>query len=542
MSLFLIWESEGQPARSWALGEDKLSVGSTITVGRNGGAADLRVDDPYVSQFQLELSWLGHGLQVQRTANAKNPIFFRGAAEDEFVCPPGGSFTVGRSAFRLTGGGTLLNQTLGATRERRLYEILAELPERLSEISRQGALGANLEALAHEMACELLGQVTSTRLYQAEQLESQSLPHRDYFALSQAREQNLTVTDYSRSETDQQLEWSSGVPIRLGERSALLLLKGRCRETEHRLVEDTTKILDLLVQSLAVHLVTRENSAFEERVSQFFSPHLRGLITPSEMDKLLKPKKVVATLMFFDLRGFSKNTEAADQLDAILEHHEDMVECITEVTEAITATQGIVIDFQGDGIFACWGALERNSGHADSAARCLEQIAQAMYERNVDFGVGLGTGNVIAGQVGGREQKKFGLIGNIVNLSARLEGLTKKFGVKVLTNSEFAGALSSPEATRKVGLVQPAGLEQAREVHELLISPALGGTRVDRASVEQYERALDAFQKGQVDQAMSSLQTASLTDDPVSRFLMRQCLGAVEGERPKDGVFRFLSK
>jgi adenylate cyclase len=538
MSYFLIWEGRDGDSKSWHLGDAPFLLDKPVTFGRSAKDSDVSLPDNYLSRRHMELTWQSEGLAVSLVPGAKNSIFQGTEAKDSFLCFVGDSFASGRSKFRVTGGATLLNRTLSAARERRVFEIFQELPEKIAKVHREGAYGADPASLALEIAEDMVHQVTSASIVESESIDKVKRPVSHSFALSQANQTGITCVDFTDSQDGVSgQDWCSAIPLRFGDRVVFALIEGECLKSERTLVEDAVSLLDVVLQALTVQFVVREKAIFEEKISQFFSPRLRGHISPKAMDELLRPKKVVATLMFFDLRGFSKGVEAADHLDSILQHHQDLQECMSEVTEAVFDSGGIVIDFQGDALFACWGALGMDPNHVKSAIQCTEKIAEAMHDRGVGFGMGMATGQVIAGQVGGREQQKFGLIGNVVNLCSRLEGLTKQLGVKVLTNDGLYQALAEPGRLRTVGAVQPAGLVNAEIVHELLLSPDVGGTPITPEEVAQYEKAESLYRAGDLTAASKMLE--SMQNDPVASFLSERCQAS---STPPDGVLRFTKK
>ncbi|HEY0093881.1 MAG TPA: adenylate/guanylate cyclase domain-containing protein, partial [Archangium sp.] len=105
---------------------------------------------------------------------------------------------------------------------------------------------------------------------------------------------------------------------------------------------------------------------------------------------------------------------------------------------------GIVNKFLGDGMLACWGVPDGDANHAAHAMQAALDMRKKLEELNawrqqrgepaLRIGIGLHTGVVAAGMLGGAEQHEYTVIGDAVNLASRVEGLTKALGVDILVS------------------------------------------------------------------------------------------------------------
>ena len=110
----------------------------------------------------------------------------------------------------------------------------------------------------------------------------------------------------------------------------------------------------------------------------------------------------------------------------------------------VKAHEGIVNKFLGDGMLAVWGVPEVLEDHAGRAVACALDMRLVLSELNEErarrgeaplrIGVGLHTGMVAAGMLGGAEQHEYTVIGDAVNLASRIEGLTKEHGTDLLVS------------------------------------------------------------------------------------------------------------
>jgi adenylate cyclase len=114
------------------------------------------------------------------------------------------------------------------------------------------------------------------------------------------------------------------------------------------------------------------------------------------------------------------------------------------MSQIVKGHEGIVNKFLGDGMLAFWGVPEPKADHARAALRAsldmrkeLEEL-NAFRDRNgrpaVRIGIGIHTGVVAAGMIGGADQHEYTIIGDAVNVASRIEGLTKQLGADILVS------------------------------------------------------------------------------------------------------------
>ncbi len=153
------------------------------------------------------------------------------------------------------------------------------------------------------------------------------------------------------------------------------------------------------------------------------------------------------TVLFADLVGF---TALSERIEATL-----LVRILNgyfeRMTRAIRDHQGHVSTLLGDGILALFGAIEPNPWHTNDAAHAALAMRRELEDYNrtlaaeglpeLAFGIGLHRGVGVAGLVGSRDLLEFTVIGTVVNLAARVQGLTRDHSVDVLVTADVAAAL-----------------------------------------------------------------------------------------------------
>ena len=148
------------------------------------------------------------------------------------------------------------------------------------------------------------------------------------------------------------------------------------------------------------------------------------------------------TVMFIDIRDFTPYAEAHTAEDTVAR-----LNALFEiVVPAVVEAGGHVNKFLGDGALAVFGAPDDLTDHADAAVRtagAIDRLVAARFGQELRIGIGINTGVVIAGTIGGGGKLEFTLIGDAVNVAARVEQLTKTTGDTILLTQQCVHALAS---------------------------------------------------------------------------------------------------
>jgi adenylate cyclase len=165
--------------------------------------------------------------------------------------------------------------------------------------------------------------------------------------------------------------------------------------------------------------------------------------------------------------------------DALVAQLNDYFE---EMVAAVDEHEGTVDKFMGDGLMAFFGAPAHQPDHAqracDTALEMLERLARLNERRQaaglpaMEIGIGLATGRVVVGNVGSERRLEFTVIGDAVNLAARLEGVTKRLGVPIVIAESTALELPE-ESVVDLGTIEVRGIQQP--VHIATLTAAVSG-------------------------------------------------------------------
>lgn len=204
-----------------------------------------------------------------------------------------------------------------------------------------------------------------------------------------------------------------------------------------------------------------ERNLIEERQKSWFRGLLQRYVSPQVAEYLIAhPEKlnlggelVVATVLFADVRGFTalSSRYEAQFLIGILNEY------LQAMTDVIFAYDGTLDKYMGDGIMVVFGAPQAYEDHARRAVSvaidmqtAMDKLRVAWEERGVpqlNIGVGIATGPMIAGNTGAIQRQEFTVLGDTVNLASRIEGLNKEVGSKLLIHeSTFAFVRDQVEA------------------------------------------------------------------------------------------------
>lgn len=310
-----------------------------------------------------------------------------------------------------------------------------------------------------------------------------------------------------------------------------------------------TQLVAQIIGSIRTVRMLQEQTT---QLSSFFSPKVIANLTRRSAGNILAPSERDISVLFCDVRGFSRKSEQLkNSLPQLLE---SVRAALSAMTGGILAYDGAIADFQGDAALGFWGwpePLPDGPVSACRAALSIQQVFNLPPEQQgllagFSCGVGISHGRAIAGQIGTPQQAKIGVFGPVVNQGSRIEGMTRLFGVGICIDeatADFVGRHMGPTQARvrRLAKVFPKGMDTPLLVSELL-GPDDGECLTTDAVVTAYERALDEVIAGRWTQALALLNDVPETDGP-KKFLLDQ-MASLNNQPPAnwDGVFRLSSK
>ncbi|MEO8706096.1 MAG: adenylate/guanylate cyclase domain-containing protein [Kofleriaceae bacterium] len=192
----------------------------------------------------------------------------------------------------------------------------------------------------------------------------------------------------------------------------------------------------------------------------------------------LAPVEREVTVMFTDIRGFTSMSEGMGPREvlAMLDDY------FGRMGQIVKGHDGVVGKFLGDGMLAFWGVPDRVDDHALRAVRAARDMRLAIRELNqhraqhdlpaIQIGIGIHTGVVAAGMLGGALQAEYTIIGDAVNVASRIEGLTKQHEVDVLISETTWNQLAESKRGARVAAAEIRGRKEPVTLYTLDSSPA----------------------------------------------------------------------
>ncbi len=300
-------------------------------------------------------------------------------------------------------------------------------------------------------------------------------------------------------------DWAFCTPV-LGKASSgwALYMAGRFN-VEHIGVPRSSDPTDLREDVKFTELVAamlsslRQMRLLEHRhatLSQFFSPVVLETLAVEDPEVVLAPRETEVSVLFCDLRGFSRESERhADHLLGLLQR---VSKALGVMTRYIREQGGVVGDFQGDAAMGFWGwPLQQKDAVLRTCRAALSIRAEFEAEAGFHAGIGVATGKAVAGKIGTIDQVKVTVFGPVVNLASRLESMTKILRAPILLDEATARAVRRQvprdiARVRRLAVVKPYGMDSSLEVSELLPPLSQYPVLTDE-HLAYYEMALDKF-------------------------------------------------
>ncbi len=243
----------------------------------------------------------------------------------------------------------------------------------------------------------------------------------------------------------------------------------------------------------------------------------------------LTGQRVDATMFFSDVAGFTSisENEDAERVSALLNEY------FTPMEEEITKLGGYVDKYEGDAVMAEWGVPFPDDEHAGKA--CLAALAQQerlseireplrqKYGHEIHVRMGLNSGQVIAGNLGSSQRFEYTVIGDAVNLAARLEPVNKDYGTQIIISEHTYMAAQEVVVARALGWIVVQGKSEAVAIYELFARKG-EVTPVMAEVVNVFEEGLEFFHSREwVDALQRFRQVLELKpDDGPSLALIRR--------------------
>jgi adenylate cyclase len=190
-------------------------------------------------------------------------------------------------------------------------------------------------------------------------------------------------------------------------------------------------------------------------------------------------KRREMTVLFSDIRGFTSVTEKGNPEELVAQ----LNEYFSRMVEIVFRHKGTVDKFVGDMVMALFGAPLDDHDHAENAVKAAVDMVHELGELNkgwaargmaqLDIGVGINSGEMIAGNIGSSAIMSYTVIGDNVNLGSRLESLNKDYKTRIIMSDATRTRLTGSYETRSLGDVKVKGKSKAVAIYEIKVPAPL---------------------------------------------------------------------
>jgi adenylate cyclase len=568
-----------QPQQRW---RRSLPPRQTLVIGRTGSWA---VEwDKQVSRQHAEVCWKHGRLQIRRLDDAVNPIFLRGKATDNFFIKPGEHFVIGGTTFTLADEQVNIDANNPAPVTEQAYtaqylqrvrfrdaeqriDVLGRLPEIISGATSDTELFVRLVSLlmtgiprATAVAIVVAqpdtpadGKKVRVLQWDRRDVSGEQFRPSERLILQAVNTGESIVHYWSPSKVQEgsvftlveDLDWAYCTPL-AGEacKGWAIYVTGKFGETgqvargsdeSEEDLQDDLKFTELAAGTLSSLRQLRQLQRSHASLRQFLSPVVLEAVGDGDWEKVLAPRETEVSVLFCDLRGFSRESER---------YADDLMSLLTRVSRALGVTtrhildqDGVVGDFHGDAVMGFWGwPLDQPDAAARAALTALairaefEAAAHRAGHALAIFriGIGVATGRAVAGKIGTVDQVTVTVFGPVVNLAARLEGMTKFVHAPILLDETTAARVRQTLTTgvarvRRLARVRPYGMNTALEISELLAPMSERPTLTDEHLV-YFDQGVTAMIAGQWNETFELLHRVPPEDrakDFLTGFMLR---------------------
>ncbi len=229
-------------------------------------------------------------------------------------------------------------------------------------------------------------------------------------------------------------------------------------------------------------LITVYRVMTEQREKKYIRQTFSKFVSKSVVDELLKDpdklklggEKKILTVLFSDIRGFTTISERLTP-EALVEHLNEYLQAMTDI---VFKYLGTLDKYVGDEIMAFWGAPIPQDDHAVLAARAAVEMMRVLEGLNkkwaaegkpeLHIGIGLNTGDMVVGNMGSSSRMDYTLMGDNVNLGARLEGTNKIYSTDIIISEATYEYIKDHIIARELDLIRVKGKELPVKIFELI--------------------------------------------------------------------------
>ncbi|MGZ5553705.1 MAG: adenylate/guanylate cyclase domain-containing protein, partial [Chthoniobacterales bacterium] len=258
------------------------------------------------------------------------------------------------------------------------------------------------------------------------------------------------------------------------------------------------------------------------------------LDNPASFYSSMKGARIPVSVLFTDLIGFTTLSERADPEELVRQ----LNEYLSKMVGVVFQNNGTLDKFIGDAIMAVWGNVQSAGPIADAKAcaraglgmrRALKELNEGWRKESrmtLGMGVGINSGEALAGNIGSGDRADLTVIGDAVNLASRLEALTRTYGVDVLVGEKAAELIRDDFYLRSVARVQVKGKSVPVSVSTLLCAKGEDFDPELLKWIETYEEGIANFRGREFTKAKANFSRflSSYPDDYLAKMYLDRAI------------------
>ncbi|MBW1742333.1 MAG: adenylate/guanylate cyclase domain-containing protein [Deltaproteobacteria bacterium] len=295
------------------------------------------------------------------------------------------------------------------------------------------------------------------------------------------------------------------------------------------------------------------NYATEGRQKRFIKSAFKQYLSPSVIEQLIRyPERLrlggerkILSIFFSDLEGFTAISEALDpeELTGILNDY------LSAMTNIVHEEGGTVDKYEGDAIIAFWNAPLEVPEHATRAVRAALRCQANLSELRIGFRkrigkdmfmrIGINTGPAVVGNMGSHTRFDYTMLGDAVNLAARLEGVNKQFGTHTIISQSTRDMLQDAFAVRELARVAVVGRKEPATVYEPMFASEY---EARKDLLDTFAKGLELFYKGDFPTALETFSTIQDLDPAAAAYADKCQMMAENQPQNWQGVWVMTSK
>lgn len=284
---------------------------------------------------------------------------------------------------------------------------------------------------------------------------------------------------------------------------------------------------------------------FASKVSKEVMDNLLKNIDSTEFQAMEKE----VTIFFSDIRGFTKISEKMGDAKNLISYLNEYME---PMSNTIVKYQGTIDKYIGDAIMAYWNAPANVENHADKAVQASLEQLEELKELNknfkiqnkplIDIGIGLNTGPAIVGEMGSSGRSDYTVIGDSINLGARVESLCKYYNSKLNITNFTKNALKEEYIFRFLDLVTVKGKDEPIEIWQVYGKGK--ASKELESELTTYHEAIELYKNSNFKEALTIFKNnENKTNKNIYKIYIQRCEEYIKTP-PKnfDGVYEHITK